>query len=59
MYAAPGVVNVAPFDAAALAAPYPSCDDELEVSLILDTFLIQRADKLLFCGAFLRTCRDE
>ena len=47
MYAAPGIVNVVPLDTAALAAPYPRCDDELEVSLILDTFLIQRADKLL------------
>ena len=47
MYAATGIVNVTPLDAAALAAPYPSCDDELEVSLVLDAFFLQRADKLL------------
>ena len=47
MYAAPGVVNVAPLYAAALAAPYPCCDDELEVSLVLDAFFLQRADQLM------------
>lgn len=47
MYAAPGVVNVAPLDAAALAAPYPRCDDELEVSLVLDAFFLQRAGQLM------------
>ena len=47
MYAAPGVVNVAPLYAATLAAPYPCCDDELEVSLVLDAFFLQRADQLL------------
>ena len=47
MYAAPGVVNVAPLYAAALAAPYPGRNDELEVSLVLDAFFLQRADKLL------------
>ena len=46
-YAAPGVVNVAPLYAAALAAPYPCCDDELEVSLVLDAFFLQRADQLM------------
>lgn len=47
MYAAPGVVNVAPLYAATLAAPYPCCDDELEVSLVLDAFFLQRADQLM------------
>ena len=47
MYAAPGVVNVAPLYAAALAAPYPGRDDELEVSLVLDAFFLQRADQLM------------
>ena len=47
MYAAPGVDNVAPLYAAALAAPYPGRDDELEVSLVLDAFFLQRTDELL------------
>ena len=67
MHAAPGVVNVAPLYAATLAAPYPCCDDELEVSLALDAFFLQRADQLLhylFVGndlllfyRYLNTCR--
>ena len=48
MYLAPGVVMCrSHFYAATLAAPYPCCDDELEVSLVLDAFFLQRADQLM------------
>ena len=44
--AALGVVDVLPFERAALAAPHPRGDDELEVGFIQDAFCLQRLNQL-------------
>ena len=55
--AALGVVDVLPFERAALAAPHPRGDDELEVGFIQDAFCLQRLNQLFYsfivCNLFL------
>ena len=41
-----GVVDILPFEGAALAAPHPCRDDELEVGLIQGAFCLQRLNQL-------------
>ena len=44
--AAFGVVDILPFEGAALAAPHSSCDDELEVGFVQDAHGFQRLNQL-------------